>query len=98
MLRHSTIMHTKPRSALQHNPYTLCAANSKHHPQPVKTRRTPFRELLLAPTVLHRMNVTAVMSSKKWPSSRNPPNNSSRPACTVVQCPVRTGGRSLPGK
>eukprot|EP00964_Phaeocystis_antarctica_P038325 scaffold21924_cov62-Phaeocystis_antarctica.AAC.11 len=38
------------------------------------------------------MSSTVVMSSRKRPSSRSPPKSSSRPAWTVVQWPVLSGG------
>mmetsp|Transcript_48884 Transcript_48884/g.110003 ORF Transcript_48884/g.110003 Transcript_48884/m.110003 type:complete len:239 (+) Transcript_48884:108-824(+) len=41
---------------------------------------------------IQRIKTTALMSSRKTPSSRKPPKRRRRPAWTVVQCPVRTRG------
>lgn len=47
--------------------------------------------------VVQQNKVTALMSSKKRPSSLSPPKSKRRPAWTVVQCPVRMEGRGTPG-
>ena len=45
-----------------------------------------------SPNAAQLMSSTVVMSSRKRPSSRNPPKSRSRPAWTVVQWPVLSGG------